>query len=199
MPFPFCRQTLRIGAGEIPTRHPHVRNRRHQCPASGKTARRGTHLRTQRHNASLPRHSPGEINVFKQRHVLKTSDALEDRSANENDLVAVKPTETPRTPFAEQARQAQEPRTALEARSEEHTSELQSQSNLVCRLLLEKTTPVALVTPPPPRPASIAFSSMSSKPQASDTTGSTGRRAPSPASSKLWATPSATLTLYTST
>src|SRR5688572_32251127 len=27
---------------------------------------------------------------------------------------------------------------ALEARSEEHTSELQSQSNLVCRLLLEK-------------------------------------------------------------
>src|SRR2546430_10786333 len=27
------------------------------------------------------------------------------------------------------------------ARSEEHTSELQSQSNLVCRLLLEKKTP----------------------------------------------------------
>src|SRR2546430_8947259 len=27
---------------------------------------------------------------------------------------------------------------AMEARSEEHTSELQSQSNLVCRLLLEK-------------------------------------------------------------
>src|SRR2546430_11104897 len=29
-------------------------------------------------------------------------------------------------------------RLALRARSEEHTSELQSQSNLVCRLLLEK-------------------------------------------------------------
>src|SRR2546430_10317986 len=29
-------------------------------------------------------------------------------------------------------------------RSEEHTSELQSQSNLVCRLLLEKTTPNTL-------------------------------------------------------
>src|SRR5256886_12841074 len=29
-------------------------------------------------------------------------------------------------------------RAALESRSEEHTSELQSQSNLVCRLLLEK-------------------------------------------------------------
>src|SRR2546427_2160050 len=29
-------------------------------------------------------------------------------------------------------------RTAFDARSEEHTSELQSQSNLVCRLLLEK-------------------------------------------------------------
>src|SRR5436853_80430 len=118
MPFPFCRQTLRIGAGEITNRQPHVRNRRHQCPASGKTARRGNHLRTQRHNASLPRHSPGEINVFKQRYVLKTSDALEDRSANENALVAVKPTETPRTPFAEQARQTQEPRTALEAARE---------------------------------------------------------------------------------
>src|SRR2546430_13563149 len=30
------------------------------------------------------------------------------------------------------------PGTLLEKRSEEHTSELQSQSNLVCRLLLEK-------------------------------------------------------------
>src|SRR5438270_9557794 len=29
-------------------------------------------------------------------------------------------------------------RTAVQGRSEEHTSELQSQSNLVCRLLLEK-------------------------------------------------------------
>src|SRR2546430_8839274 len=33
---------------------------------------------------------------------------------------------------------AQEERNAFAARSEEHTSELQSQSNLVCRLLLEK-------------------------------------------------------------
>src|SRR2546430_11677932 len=34
---------------------------------------------------------------------------------------------------------------ALETRSEEHTSELQSQSNLVCRLLLEKKkkTPIS--------------------------------------------------------
>src|SRR2546427_7046308 len=30
------------------------------------------------------------------------------------------------------------PRTVTKSRSEEHTSELQSQSNLVCRLLLEK-------------------------------------------------------------
>src|SRR2546430_4831721 len=33
-----------------------------------------------------------------------------------------------------------------EVRSEEHTSELQSQSNLVCRLLLEKKTD--MITPP---------------------------------------------------
>src|SRR2546430_11564547 len=31
------------------------------------------------------------------------------------------------------------------ARSEEHTSELQSQSNLVCRLLLEKTKPMLIL------------------------------------------------------
>src|SRR2546430_3736087 len=35
----------------------------------------------------------------------------------------------------------------LHGRSEEHTSELQSQSNLVCRLLLEKKTQI-----PEPRP-----------------------------------------------
>src|SRR2546427_5559037 len=33
-------------------------------------------------------------------------------------------------------------------RSEEHTSELQSQSNIVCRLLLEKKTPCNLVNRP---------------------------------------------------
>src|SRR2546430_4392994 len=40
------------------------------------------------------------------------------------------------------------------ARSEEHTSELQSQSNLVCRLLLEKkkatTTPIPIIHGQPP-------------------------------------------------
>src|SRR2546430_6024329 len=43
---------------------------------------------------------------------------------------------------------------ALATRSEEHTSELQSQSNLVCRLLLEKKKTIinrsALGTPSPP-------------------------------------------------
>src|SRR2546430_11954618 len=41
--------------------------------------------------------------------------------------------------------------TGCSARSEEHTSELQSQSNLVCRLLLEKKkkyTNHALISPP---------------------------------------------------
>src|SRR2546430_12122015 len=36
-------------------------------------------------------------------------------------------------------------------RSEEHTSELQSQSNLVCRLLLEKKKKRQSPRPPPPR------------------------------------------------
>src|SRR2546430_7318269 len=45
-------------------------------------------------------------------------------------------------------------RVQLTVRSEEHTSELQSQSNLVCRLLLEKkktkttASPIASSTPP---------------------------------------------------
>src|SRR5688572_32752795 len=36
----------------------------------------------------------------------------------------------------------------LASRSEEHTSELQSQSNLVCRLLLEKKKKNKITTPP---------------------------------------------------
>src|SRR2546430_12752338 len=47
-------------------------------------------------------------------------------------------------------------------RSEEHTSELQSQSNLVCRLLLEKKTkhPAALATSRPSQvhPSTVALS-----------------------------------------
>src|SRR5256712_1999239 len=47
-------------------------------------------------------------------------------------------------------------------RSEEHTSELQSQSNLVCRLLLEKTKnpscPLGRLTPRPAAAATITLS-----------------------------------------
>src|SRR2546430_5231468 len=45
---------------------------------------------------------------------------------------------------------------ALERRSEEHTSELQSQSNLVCRLLLEKKKPIHLPYPPRPWTGTLA-------------------------------------------
>src|SRR2546430_3885782 len=43
-------------------------------------------------------------------------------------------------------------------RSEEHTSELQSQSNLVCRLLLEKkkTAAITITTTQPTKPAQMA-------------------------------------------
>src|SRR2546427_8097146 len=45
----------------------------------------------------------------------------------------------PRAPTARAAGPCARPRSSrCRARSEEHTSELQSQSNLVCRLLLEK-------------------------------------------------------------
>src|SRR2546430_10127011 len=42
----------------------------------------------------------------------------------------------------------QEPCRSCPKRSEEHTSELQSQSNLVCRLLLEKKKTNDTLTPP---------------------------------------------------
>src|SRR2546430_4390863 len=50
---------------------------------------------------------------------------------------------TPRlmSPWTPDERDALLRRIAPDVRSEEHTSELQSQSNLVCRLLLEKTKP----------------------------------------------------------
>src|SRR2546430_2915319 len=43
-----------------------------------------------------------------------------------------------KNPHASRTRQPRPPVAPLTSRSEEHTSELQSQSNLVCRLLLEK-------------------------------------------------------------
>src|SRR2546430_11954468 len=46
-----------------------------------------------------------------------------------------------------QALQQRETRNLVTARSEEHTSELQSQSNLVCRLLLEKKKSQPVVPP----------------------------------------------------
>src|SRR2546430_13610063 len=45
----------------------------------------------------------------------------------------------------------QERQSRLNVRSEEHTSELQSQSNLVCRLLLEKKKPSRYHKLPKPR------------------------------------------------
>src|SRR2546427_4669928 len=46
----------------------------------------------------------------------------------------------------------------LRFRSEEHTSELQSQSNLVCRLLLEKKKNATTSGPPPARTVAMSTS-----------------------------------------
>src|SRR2546430_3174182 len=62
------------------------------------------------------------------------------------------------------------------SRSEEHTSELQSQSNLVCRLLLEKKKPSSHPSTPtatqPPRPTahcgSVSTSSTAQQRQKAD-------------------------------
>src|SRR2546430_7200758 len=47
-------------------------------------------------------------------------------------------------------------KTTSTVRSEEHTSELQSQSNLVCRLLLEKKTTARAPGPGPTPPSGLA-------------------------------------------
>src|SRR5690606_39673768 len=55
----------------------------------------------------------------------------------------------PRTRRAEAERSSSDPRTQRSPRSEEHTSELQSRENLVCRLLLEKKNTPREHPPPP--------------------------------------------------
>src|SRR2546430_13739200 len=50
---------------------------------------------------------------------------------------------------AQAARRMQASAIYSQDRSEEHTSELQSQSNLVCRLLLEKKTTITVDRPAP--------------------------------------------------
>src|SRR5688572_31869765 len=49
-------------------------------------------------------------------------------------------------------------------RSEEHTSELQSQSNLVCRLLLEKKKTYHTATSSSPQHSQPAYSTVSNRP-----------------------------------
>src|SRR2546430_10085602 len=58
---------------------------------------------------------------------------LRRQALKERELEAARP--APRRPLVDHDRVAVQ---RLHLRSEEHTSELQSQSNLVCRLLLEK-------------------------------------------------------------
>src|SRR2546430_11857865 len=60
-----------------------------------------------------------------------------DRVARHRGLPAGRPRVSPSTPLGRRLEPGSGPRWHS-YRSEEHTSELQSQSNLVCRLLLEK-------------------------------------------------------------
>src|SRR5688572_30875072 len=69
------------------------------------------------------------------------SDNLTYRRLSEEDYLATKKKQTQSYSFPKTAGPRNKSgvlNAVTEARSEEHTSELQSQSNLVCRLLLEK-------------------------------------------------------------
>src|SRR2546430_16772450 len=64
--------------------------------------------------------------------------------------ISLQPYPRPRAPGGSPGAGAGDHRRAIRARSEEHTSELQSQSNLVCRLLLEKKKSSAQISPEVP-------------------------------------------------
>src|SRR5690606_41308294 len=105
------------------------------------------------HSASRPPSATAPLSLH---DALPSSVAGEDRycrhfgrdAAPDGDLAAAlhagPPTRPDRQPLVADARLAdrhlalQRPDFSLELRSEEHTSELQSRENLVCRLLLEK-------------------------------------------------------------
>src|SRR5256885_4262853 len=70
-----------------------------------------------------------------ENHPANSAYPISPRPAREESRWPAAPWET--TPSAK-TRRAQSPPAARKARSEEHTSELQSPCNLVCRLLLEK-------------------------------------------------------------
>src|SRR2546427_2964345 len=70
-------------------------------------------------------------------YTLSLHDALPISGRAERD--ALPPVREERARAGARARRHPRPALGLPHRSEEHTSELQSQSNLVCRLLLEKT------------------------------------------------------------
>src|SRR2546430_13715630 len=89
-----------------------------------------TLFRSQERQPSRTVQPARERDVFHDRNFGVAPDFFEDLAPAENRLVAVWRAEEPR-PFARNLCDHLH-------RSEEHTSELQSQSNLVCRLLLEK-------------------------------------------------------------
>src|SRR5688572_13648136 len=61
-----------------------------------------------------------------------------ERHCRGDQAATLSPADSPAASASRRTRNARASASPLSGRSEEHTSELQSQSNLVCRLLLEK-------------------------------------------------------------
>src|SRR2546430_819827 len=90
--------------------------------------------------ASLnPRYTIGSL-IAEPMHIYKVASGAEirDRTTELLSVVGLRPEYIDRYPHEFSGGQRQRIAVARALRSEEHTSELQSQSNLVCRLLLEK-------------------------------------------------------------
>ncbi len=105
----FRRQLIRVDAAEIPTRCQQIFP---CCPTwtiEREASRRGNHWRTQCHNSTFAAHSTRKIQIFEKIKISKTVEFFENVSANEDSLIAEKPSAQPCANAGEHACAAEKP------------------------------------------------------------------------------------------
>ena len=105
----FRRQLIRVGAAEIPTRCQQIFP---CCPTwsiEREASRGGNHRRTQCHNATFATHSTRKMQILEKIKISKTAEFFENVSANEDSLIAEKPSTQPCANAGEHACAAEKP------------------------------------------------------------------------------------------
>ena len=100
---------IRVGATDIPTGCQQIFP---CCPTwtiQGEASRRGNHWRTQCHNATFAAHSTRKIQILEKIKISKTVEFFENVSANEDSLIAEKPSAQPCANAGEHACAAEKP------------------------------------------------------------------------------------------